>query len=347
MGFQVHGQFIHHLVGPLGHHHIRHFKLGVFHSLFDQVGFVVGLCPLSFCLFQTVHGLFPEFSHSLAVAVGSDQFVGNFGNFLHFHILHIDFEHSLLAGQFLGEVVFREGCVHIRGFTLFQANQLVFEAGDEAVAAHFQRIALAFAAFESFAVNGAGKVDDGQVAFFQSLAFRSFHHLGSPFLQVFHFLVHVSVSDFLFVLGNVQVFVLTQFRFRTQGDHQGHFHGLTFFELGIFDFRIGNGNPLVFFQGFSIFTVGSDFESFFFDGIFAHVHFQHTAGSFALTEARDGNLFVDLGNGFFKSLGYVFYRQSDFQGCFITFSFYGNAHLKKSSSHAVSHSHLSCLTVCL
>ena len=84
------------------------------------------------------------------------------------------------------------------------------------------------------------------------------------------------------------------------------------------------GTQGVFFQGFSILFIGSDFKGFFFDGIFTNVQFPGPGGVLTLTEARDRHLFIDLSNCFFKGFGYVFYRQRYFQSCFITFSFNEN-----------------------
>ena len=249
--------------------------------------------------------------------------------------MYVDFEHSCFASQFLGEVVFRERYIHIGGFAFAQANQLVFKARDETAAAHFQRIAFAFAAGERFAVHSTGKVNDGHVALFQLFAFRSFYHLGSALLQVFYSLVHISVSDFFFFFLNIQILVLAQFRFRTQGYGQGQVHGLAFFEFGIFDFRIRNGYQLVFFHGCFVFLVRCDFKGFIFNGIFAYMQFQNPTGCFALAEAGNRDLLVDLVSSFSKCFGYILYRQSNLQGCFITISFYGNAH-SKNPPHVLS-----------
>ena len=322
--FEVHSQFVYHLVGALGHHNFRDFKGSILYGLLDDVPFIVCLGLIFFRFLQTGQGLFAEFGNRLAVGVFLDQFVGHFRNFTNLDILDMDLEDSGLASQFLRTIILRERHIDIGGFILFQTNHLVFKARNKAAGTDFQGIALAFAAFKRFTVDSAGKINRSEVSLFQFTVFRSVNQFSSPFLQVADGIVHIFISDFTDNL--LEVLVFTQFNFRTERDQKGHFHFLAFFQGGILQFGICNRNEVVVIKGLSVIIIGKDLERFFLDGILTDMGFQDPARSLSFSKARNCDLFVDTGNGSFETLCDFFNRNSEFQSCFVTFSFYRNAH---------------------
>ena len=116
--FEIHGQFVHHLVGALGHHNFRNFKGSILHGLLDDIPLIVGLSLIFFRFLQTGQGLFAEFSNRLTVRVFLNQFVGHFRNFTNLDILDMDLEDSGLTSQFLRAIIFRERYIDIGRFIL-------------------------------------------------------------------------------------------------------------------------------------------------------------------------------------------------------------------------------------
>ena len=206
--------------------------------------------------------------------------------------LDMHLEDSLLAGQFGNEVAFREGYVHIGVVIFLQSDQLVFKAGDERAGTDFQRITLAFAAAECFPVNRTGKVDNGEIAFFDHGLVIGIHHLRAAVSQFFQGFVHVFVGNLGFFLIHMDAFVFAQFRFRFQYNCNINFKILAFGKLfkGLFlilHFRIGNRHQLFRFNSLLVSPVHTDIERFFLYGRFAVMHFDNITRRFARTEAGD------------------------------------------------------------
>lgn len=115
-----------------------------------------------------MHTLFvvsTQIFYSFEFGLGSNIFVVQFRQLFAFYVLDVYFEDSFFASQVFNKVIFRKGYFYVSGIAFRQANQLIFEAGDEGVGTNFQRIAFAFTAAERFAVNSTCKVDDSEVTF--------------------------------------------------------------------------------------------------------------------------------------------------------------------------------------
>ena len=325
-GFQAHAHFVNHLGNAVFNHDFRNFKFRIGNSKVNQCFFVSDF-GIVFCCF--LHAFFiacAQFFNGFAIAVCCYVFVGQFGQFFAFNVLYVYFEDSLFAGQFFNKVFFREGYVHIGGIAFFKANELVFKARDEGVGTNFQRIAFAFAAAERFAVNGACKVDNCKVAFFNYSAFFSFYHFCMAVAQALYLFFNSFVGNFNCFFFNMQFFVVAQFNFRFQGYFNGKFHIFVFFKYGFFYFRVGNRDEFFLFQSLSVALVGNQFKSFLFYSFFAVVHFDNVAGGFAFTEAGDVYLACDFCNGFFIAFVYFLCGQSDFKSCVVADSFYCYVH---------------------
>ena len=324
--FEAHFHFVNHLGDAVFDHDFGNFEGSVSYCQVNQSAFV-SYFSLFFC--SCLHAFFivsAQFFNGFEIAVSCNVFVGQFRQYFAFNVLDVYFEYSFFTSQFSYEVFGREGYFYVSGITFGQANQLVFKAGDEGVRANFQRIAFAFAAAESFAVNSTSKVDDCEVAFFDYSAFFCNYHFSVAVAQVVHssFQIFVGYNSFLFF--NVQAFVFAQFRFRFQSNFDNQFHVLTFFEHGSFYFRVINGDKFLEFQCFAVNFVSYHFESFLFNSFFAIVHFDNVTGSFAFTEARDIYALSNFLNSLFKAIVYNCYFSSNFQSCFITYSFNGYVH---------------------
>ena len=220
--------------------------------------------------------------------------------------LDMHFENGLFAGQFGNEIAFREGYVHIGVVVFLQTDQLVFKAGDEGAGADFQRIALTFAAAEGFAVHRAGKVDNGEVAFFDDGLVIGIYHLRAAVAQVFQRFVNVFVGNAGFFFLHMDAFVFTQFRFRFQHNLDFRFKVLAFFKafkrfLLIQHFRIGNRHQLFRFNCFLVSPVHADIECFFLYGTLAVMHFDNITRRFARTETGDPYLVRNPCHSLFKA----------------------------------------------
>ena len=91
------------------------------------------------------------------LADGFSEFVIDFRQLFALYIIDMNFKFSFLALQSIYEVVCRECNLDIYIVACLVAFELVFKTWNEALGTDFQRIGLAFAAFEWFAVNKALK----------------------------------------------------------------------------------------------------------------------------------------------------------------------------------------------
>ena len=285
--FQAHAHFFNHLGNAVFDHDCRNGEFSVSNSSIDQSMLVSNLSVFFSSLLHTLLVVSAHFFNGLEIAVSSNIFVGQLGQLFNLNILNVYFEYCFLASQLFNKVFFGEGYFYISSIALGEANQLVFKAGDKGVRAYFQRIALAFAAAEGFAANGASKVDDSEVALFDYMAFFSCNHLSIAVTQVFHlsFNILVGYNGLFFV--NMQALVFAQFGFGFNGNLNGQLHILAFFEYGFFNLGVFNRNQVLNVQSFGVQLVSNHFESFLFDSFLAIVHFDDSARSFALAEARN------------------------------------------------------------
>ena len=285
--FQAHTHFFNHLADAVFDHNSRNGEFSVSNCSVNQSMLISYLSVFFSSLLHTLLVVSAHFFNGLKVAVSSNIFVVQLGQLFNFNVLNVYFEDSFFASQLFYEVLFGEGYFYISCIALGQANQLVFEAGDEGVGANFQGIALAFAAAEGFAANGTSKVDNSEVALFDYMAFFSCNHFSVAVAQVVHLCFNVLVGYNGFFLVNMQALVFAQFRFRFNGNLNGQLHILAFFEYGFFNLGVFNGNQVLYIQSFGVQLVSNHFESFLFDCFLAIVHFDDSARSFALAEARN------------------------------------------------------------
>ena len=83
------------------------------------------------------------------------------------HVLDLALEHGGFAGQVLGAVFLGESDLDVLLVTRLAADQLLLEAGDEAVRAQREGIILGRTAFESLAIDLAEEIDHDLVALFR------------------------------------------------------------------------------------------------------------------------------------------------------------------------------------
>ena len=117
-------------------------------------------------------------------------------------------EGSGLAGQLLGAVVSGEGNLNVLLVAGSHANHLLLEAGDEGAGAQTQRVVLALAAVECYAVHVAVEVDDHGVAVLCSTLHGG--DAGVAAGQLLDILVHLFVGDGDGSLGSLDALVLAQ-----------------------------------------------------------------------------------------------------------------------------------------
>ena len=112
---------------------------------------MVGLDALADRILQLIEGVI------LADVLG--KVVVQRGQFLVLHVVQLDLEGSVLAGQLLSLVLLGELDVDVELLAGLVADDLLLEAGDEGAGAQHQRVVLGLAALESDAINEALEVD--------------------------------------------------------------------------------------------------------------------------------------------------------------------------------------------
>ena len=112
---------------------------------------MVGLDALADRILQLIEGVI------LADVLG--KVVVQRGQFLVLHVVQLDLEGSVLAGQLLSLVLLGELDVDVEGLASLMADDLLLETGDEGTRAQHQRVVLSLAALESNAINEALEVD--------------------------------------------------------------------------------------------------------------------------------------------------------------------------------------------
>ncbi len=94
------------------------------------------------------------------------KLVVDLGHFLLLHLMEDNVEHSILSGQFLRLVVFREGDLNVPLLPGTHAADLILKAGDQAAAAQLQTVLVRLSALEGHSVHGALKVDEHRIPHF-------------------------------------------------------------------------------------------------------------------------------------------------------------------------------------
>ena len=309
--FQAHAHFFNHLADAVFNHDGRNGEFSVSYSSVNQSMLVSNLGVFFSSLLHTLLVVSAHFFYGLEFAISSNVLIGQLGQLFNLNVLNVNLKYCFLASQLFNEVFFGEGYFYVSSIALGQANQLVFEARNEGVGANLQRIALAFAAAEGFAANCTSKVDNSEVTLFNDVAFFSCYHLSVAVTQVVHLSLNILVGyDGLFLV-NMQALVFAQLGFRFNGNLNGQFHVLAFFENGLFNLGILNGNQVLNVQSFGVQFICDHFESFLFDSFLAIVHLNDTTRSLALTEARNIYAISNFLYSFFEAGIYISSRSGN------------------------------------
>ena len=181
-----------------------------------------------FCLLDSLqlHLLFHrslQVIHFIELADGFCESIIKSRQLFAFYIIDVNFEFCFFAFESIDEVGFREGDLDFYVIACFMAFELFFKARDEALGADFQRIGLAFAAFERFAVYEAFEVDDSVVAFGKDSAFFCLFEACALFSCFLQFSFDLCIGNFRFFMGCFEAFVFAQFYFRTFYKSSGEF----------------------------------------------------------------------------------------------------------------------------
>ena len=202
------------------------------------------------------------------------------------------------AGQFLGVVVLGEAEIEVLLLAGRSADKLLLKAGDEAVAAEPQLVALGGAALKGHAVLLAFVVDDHRVAF------RGGTLHGDDAGNLFGLLVQLGLD--LFVgdgdggLGGLQALVLAQLDLGIELYLDGQLQGLVLADVHIGNRGLTHGLPALVGDGFLV-HVGEDlFHRVAVKYSRAVEVLDHLPGGLALAEAGNGDVLavlqVGLGN---------------------------------------------------
>ena len=204
--------------------------------------------------------------------------------------MELDFEDSGFALQVLRMVFLGEGHIDVELVAGAVAHNLILEAGDELAGAKGQGEFLRFAAVESNAVYEALEVDDNSVAVGSSPVL----HGDGPGVAVAHpvdLSVDVLVGDSLHFFGSLDAFVIFHGHFGLHGADSLEGHAV--FLGNVRNVHFGRADDLQaglgdgFLDGGGVNVV----DSFFIEKAFAVELLNGFAGSFALAEAGDLDLF--------------------------------------------------------
>ena len=271
------------------------------------------------------------------LADGFSEFVIDFRQLFALYIIDMNFKFSFLALQSIYEVVCRECNLDIYIVACLVAFELVFKTWNEALGTDFQRIGLAFAAFEWFAVNKALEVDDSIVALLQdSPVFSLFKScaLFSTALQLFHDFI---VRDFRLSVFCFQPLVFAEFYFRTFNESSSEYSAFGFREFVFLYIRSCDRNQFFLLQSFVQCVIDDDVLSFCFDSFLAEMHFKNLAACLALAEARDLYLVGDACYSGLETFLYCFCRYFHIQRYFVLVQcLYLNVHKNYSSLSRLS-----------
>ena len=308
-GFEVHGDLFDDLVNALVDHFVRDIDLGIGYSLRYE-SFMVGF----FCLLDSLqlHLLFHrslQVIHFIELADGFCESIIKSRQLFAFYIIDVYFEFCFFAFERIDEVGFREGDLDFYVIARFMAFELFFKARDEALGADFQRIGLAFAAFERFAVYEAFEVDDSVVAFGKDSAFFCLFEACALFSCFFQFSFDLCIGNFRFFMGCFEAFVFAQFYFRTFYKSSGEFCAFGFREEIFLHIRLGDRDDLFLLHSFGESAIDDDIFRFSDDSFLAEMHFQYLAACLAFAETRDSDLVCNASYSLLESFLYSFCRQ--------------------------------------
>ena len=159
LAFEVHLDFFNNLVDALINHFMRDIYFSVCDSLVYQCVVVSFFSLLESLQLHLLLQACLQLVDGFELADGFSEFVIDFRQLFALYIIDMNFKFSFLALQSIYEVVCRECNLDIYIVACLVAFELVFKTWNEALGTDFQRIGLAFAAFEWFAVNKALEED--------------------------------------------------------------------------------------------------------------------------------------------------------------------------------------------
>ena len=203
-----------------------------------------------------------------------------------------------LAGQLLG-VALGEGDLDGLLFTGLQADELIFEAGDERAGAERQGIALGLAAVEGLAVDKAFKVQNDGVA---GLGFAvNGLDAGVAVLHAAELCVDFGLGDGNGLLGDLDALVLAEGDLGVELSGNGQHDAAVFGGLHIGNGGLADGLELLLDNG-SFVDLGEDLvDSVFIEDLRAVHPLDELARGLALAEAGDHDILTDLGIGLVQS----------------------------------------------
>ena len=206
--------------------------------------------------------------------------------------MDLDLEGHGLSGQLLGVVFRREAQVDVLLIARGEADQLLFKAGDEGVAAQTELVLLALAALKGDAFLEAFVVDHSGVAFLGGTLDGD--DAGDLVGLAVDFLFHFFVGDGGFDLGSFQALVLAELDLGVEIRLDGQIDGLVFVVV-----HVGHRGLTDRLIAFSENRFLVDVREDLFDGVIVK-HFgtvkvlNHLAGRLALAEAGNGDVLAVL-----------------------------------------------------
>ena len=145
------------------------------------------------------------------------ELVVDFRQLFGFDLVQFALEHRGFAFQFFRVVIFGEGHIDFKFFIGVFADDLILETGDKLAGAQHQRVVLALAALEGFAIQEAFKIKGNGITVFRRAAFDR-HQTRVALLQLGDFGIHIFIGHRLNFFVGFQTFVLTHFDFGFHGD---------------------------------------------------------------------------------------------------------------------------------
>ena len=264
------------------HHHLGHIGLEVFQHAVDQVLFELGLYRFFFVLFDFSLQIGFQFIQGVKFRNIFCKLIVDGGLLGLLHLVDQAFEHSGLAGQLFGLVVFGECDVHIKGLFGLFADHLVFKAGDEHAGAHPQAVILRFAAFKGGAVHKAFKVEHHGVVLLDFPVHR--HQAGIAVRHAVQLFLHVFFRHRDAALFHRQALVIVDGNFRLDC-HSGLKSEAFGADLVHIDLGMVHRLDLGFFYSAVVGLGIAHVDGIFKENAFAVQLLDDLAGRFALAEA--------------------------------------------------------------
>ena len=195
-------------------------------------------------------------------------------------------EHGVLAGEIFGVIFGRERNVDVALVARLHAHDLLFEAGNEATAAKFERLIFRGAAIESDAVDSAGIVEHDRVAVF-GLAI-DLDKAGLTLARHGDLRIHHGLGNSIRGTGNFYTFIVAELHLGLDVNGRGE-NETVLVDADDIHGGIVHGLDAVLFDGGFIRVVVDRVDRVAVENLFAVILLDHTAGGFALAETGNGN----------------------------------------------------------